>query len=68
MTNSAMRLLPMPGGNITLPKHLTQADAAYIKDLAALTDKVPDAHKQGFIRLHRRVFGLKVLGKNSEKF
>jgi len=49
------------GGNITLPKHPNKVDATYLQQLAALTDKVPDAHKQGFIRLHRRVFGLKVL-------
>ncbi|MCG8382908.1 MAG: hypothetical protein MJA28_11955 [Gammaproteobacteria bacterium] len=49
------------GGNITLPKHPYKVDASYLQQLAALTDQVPDAHKQGFIRLHRRMFGLKVL-------
>lgn len=49
------------GGNCTLPKHPKYVDAAYLQQLADLTDSVPEAHRQGFIRLHRKIFGVKVL-------
>ncbi len=49
------------GGNSTLPKHPRYVDAAYLQQLADIIAEVPDAHKQGFIRLHRRIFGMKVL-------
>ncbi len=55
------------GGNCTLPKHPKYVDAAYLQELAAITNNVPEAHRQGFIRLHRKIFGVKVLRPNCER-
>lgn len=49
------------GGNCTLPKHPRYVDAGYLEQLAELTQKVPAGHRQGFIRLHRKIFGIKIL-------
>jgi hypothetical protein len=54
------------GGNCTLLKHPKYVDAAYLQLLAGITNSVPEAHKQGFIRLHRKVFGIKILRNNNE--
>ena len=54
-------------GNKTLPKHPRYVNSAYFQQLAEITDKIPESHKQGFIRLHRRIFGVKVLKTDYEK-
>lgn len=54
-------------GNSTLLKHPKYVDAAYLRQLADITSEVPEAHRQGFIRLHRRIFGVKVLKSDNEK-
>ena len=49
------------GGRCTLPKHPRYVDAKYLQELVDYTANVPEAHRQGFIRLHRKIFGIKVL-------
>ena len=54
-------------GNSTLLKHPKYVDASYLRQLADITSEVPEAHKQGFIRLHRLIFGVKILKPDNEK-
>jgi len=48
-------------GKCTLPKHPVYVNARYCEQLAEIIAQIPEAHKQGFIRLHRRIFGTKIL-------
>lgn len=53
-------------GNNTMPKHPRYVDASYLQKMADITAKVPDAHRQGFIQLHRKIFGMKLLKPDHE--
>ena len=54
-------------GKSTLPKHPKYVDASYLARLAEITSKVPEPHRQGFIRLQHRILGIKVLKPSHEK-
>lgn len=54
-------------GKSTLPKHPVYVDEHYLIQLADITVSIPEAHRQGFICLHKRIFGIKLLKPNHEK-
>jgi len=47
-------------GNSTLPKP-QKADKRFCELLSEITASVPESHKQDFIRLQRKIFGLKLI-------
>ena len=48
------------GGNCTLPKH-RPASEKLCEDISDIITSLPEEHRQDFIRLVRKIFGLKLI-------
>lgn len=53
-------------GRNNVPKHPREVDASYLQKMNDITAKIPEAHRQGFIQLHRKIFGMKILKTDHE--